>query len=136
MKLNTKKYFLSLFLLLVVLTLLSAFTLMVILVNRDENFSWFLTIPSFFAVMGIAFYFSMNKLTKSTGKNSFLNYYLVTLFSKFLVSILFVGLYMFLVEEQKIIFIVSFFVYYIVFSVFETKMFLQLNKKSVSENKE
>lgn len=125
--LNTKKYFLSLFLLLLALTLPA------VLIIRDNYVNWLLSIPCFFLVLGIAFYFSMNKLTKSTGKNSFINYYLVTLFSKFLVSIIFVVLYLLLVEEQKMIFIVSFLIYYVVFSVFETSMFLQLNKKSVSE---
>ena len=127
--LNIKKYFLSLFLLLLALTLPA----ILILIMKDNYFSWFLSIPCFFLVLGIAFYFSINRLTKSTGKNSFINYYLVTLFSKFLVSTVFVVLYLLFIQEQKIMFIVSFLIYYIVFSVFETNMFLQLNKKSVSE---
>ena len=127
--LNTKKYFLSLFLLLLALTLPA------VLIIKNNFFDWFLAIPCFFLVLGIAFYISMNRLTKSTRKSSFVNYYMVTLFSKFFVSIIFIVLYLLFIKEQILIFIVSFFIYYIVFSVFETNMFLQLNKKSVSEKK-
>lgn len=66
---------------------------------------------------------------KSASESKFMSFYLVILFSKFFISIVAIALYLAFIKEQKVIFIISFFIYYIVFSVFETNMFLQINKK-------
>lgn len=126
MILTAKKYFLSL------ISLLCTLFCAGLLILGDNYFNWFSVIPCFYSLLGIIFYFSIKFLTTKP-ENTFITYYLAILFSKFFIAIVFISLYLFFVKEQKTIFIIGFLIYYVIFSIFETRIFLKIAKKTISE---
>ena len=125
--LNTKKYFLQLISLLLFLTAAE------ILILSDSYFNWILSVPCFFLVLGGLTYFAIKK-TSTAANDSFLTYFLLTVFGKLILCVLAVALYLLFIKEQKTIFVVSFLIYYVVFTIFESYIFIKINK-SVSSGK-
>ena len=124
--LNTKKYFLQLISLLLLLSALE------ILILGDHYFYWILSVPFFFLVLGCLNYFIIKKISTAPN-NRFLSYFLVTVFGKFVLCVLAVVLYLLFIKEHKTIFAVSFLICYVVFTIFETYKVLNLNKNISSE---
>ncbi|MDR0874040.1 MAG: hypothetical protein LBN27_11340 [Prevotellaceae bacterium] len=120
-----KKYFLQLISLLLFLTAAE------ILILGDRYFNWILGVPCFFLLLGSLVYFVMRKIADN---KQFLTYFLVLVFAKMLLCIVAVALYLIFIKTEKTIFAISFFVNYVVFTIFETYIFLNINK-SVSSGK-
>jgi len=125
--LNTKKYFLQLISLLLFLTAAG------ILILGDNYFNWILSVPCFYLLLGCLNYFGIKKAAVAPN-NKFLSYFLVIIFGKLILCVLAVALYLLFVKEEKTIFTVSFLIYYIIFTIFETYILLNLNK-NVSSGK-
>jgi bacteriorhodopsin len=121
-----KKYFLQLISLLLFLTAAE------ILILGDRYFNWILSVPCFFLLVGVLAYFVMQKINND---KRFLTYFLVLVFAKMLLCATVVAVYLIFVKEQKTIFAVVFLINYIVFTIFETYIFLNINK-SVSGGKQ
>ena len=119
--LNTKKYFLQLISLLLFLTAAE------ILILGNNYFNWILSIPCFFLVLGGLTYFAIGK-TATASNDSFLTYFLLTVFGKLILCVLVVALYLLFIKEQKTIFVISFLIYYVIFTIFESYIFIKLNK--------
>ena len=124
--LNTKKYFLQLISILLVLSAIE------MLILGDNYFYWILSVPFFFLVLGCLNYFIIKK-NSTAPNNRFLTYFLTTVFGKFVLCVLTVALYLLFIKEQKTIFAVSFLICYVVFTIFETYKILNLNKNVKSE---
>ena len=102
-----------------------------ILILGNNYFNWFLSIPCYFLISAISFYFVIKRLSVLPS-NKFLNNYLGVIFSKFFIAIIFIVIYFVAVNQQSVFFVIAFFIYYIVFSVFETTILVKINKQASS----
>ena len=125
MEIKTKKYFLQLISLLLFLTAAE------ILILSDSYFNWILSLPCFFLVLGCLNYFTIRKMSTASN-DSFLTCFLLAVFGKLILCVLAVALYLLFVKEQKTVFVISFLIYYVVFTVFESYIFININKNGSS----
>jgi uncharacterized membrane protein len=124
---SLKGYFLPLTALLMTLTAAG------LLILGERCFTlWFLAIPCYFLVLGIYFYFAMKWLVSHIENSRFISYHIAFIFSKLLISVVFIVLYLLYADdpENRTVFVMSFFVFYVAYSVFERLMTLKLTKQS------
>lgn len=126
MKIDRKQYFFSLISLLTIVSIVAA-----LFVQEVYN-GWFVIIPISFFLLGVLFYYFITKMNKIS-ENRFLSFFMISVFAKFFISILFISLYLIYIKDQKVAFSITFFVFYVVFSIFETNIFLKISKNRSSE---
>lgn len=126
MKINRKQYFFSL------ISLLTIVSVVAVLFLQEVYNGWFVIIPVSFFLLGVLFYYFITKMNKIS-ENRFLSFFMISVFAKFFISILFISLYLIYIKDQKVAFSITFFVFYVVFSIFETNIFLKISKNRSSE---
>ena len=126
MKINRKQYFFSL------ISLLTIVSVVAVLFLQEVYNGWFVIIPVSFFLLGVLFYYFITKMNKIS-ENRFLSFFMISVFAKFFISILFLSLYLIYIKDQKVAFSITFFVFYVVFSIFETNIFLKISKNRSSE---
>ena len=90
----------------------------------QQNFTLLPAIPIFFTVFGIA----AIKLVYEK-QNSSVAAFMGVKMAKILLSLMFILIYVFLIKENSVSFLVSYLVYFLSFLIFETWMVSSINKK-------
>jgi len=75
-----------------------------------------------FMAMGIPVFFALKKL-EDVNTRKFINSFLITAFFKLMLSILLIVLYVWFEEDSAIPFVITYFVFYIVLSICEIRIF-------------
>jgi hypothetical protein len=80
----------------------------------------------FFCVAAFTYYLALNALVKRTSR--FANFYMISVFAKLLVYVAIIVIYAFVNVADIVSFIITFFVYYLLFTSFETIEILKAQK--------
>jgi hypothetical protein len=79
-----------------------------------------------FVVLGLAFYPVLK--TNSDNRHKFFSRFIANTLFKLFVSLIILLLYVALIKEQAISFVIVYFVFYVILSVFEIKLFSRMRK--------
>lgn len=99
---------------------------------QQYNFSLLPAIPAFFTLFGVA----VIKLIHERKGNNNIMVIMAAKMLKVFLSLIFIFMYVFLIKENSVSFIVSYLIYFMAFLAFETWMFASKNKKEKKENSE
>lgn len=80
----------------------------------------------FFAVTAFTFYLALNAFIQKTSR--FANFFMISVFAKMLLYVLIIIIYAFINISDIISFIITFFIFYILFTSFETLAIIKAQK--------
>lgn len=80
----------------------------------------------FFAVTAFTFYLALNAFTQKTSR--FANFFMISVFAKLLLYVSIIIIYAFINTSDIISFIITFFVFYVLFTSFETFAIIKAQK--------
>lgn len=93
----------------------------------EELFVWYPSIPIFFYLMGFSFGEVLRRINKKSN-NELLNIYLVLRIAKVFATVIFIGLYVLLINEKDKEFVLTIAFFYVAYSVLETKFYFDFEK--------
>lgn len=114
---NNKKFFVSLLFLVIAVVGLT-FLLKLSMPQFVTSFWWMLII--FFVAVNVLVYLLTMKMKAKNDFRKFNNFYMLTTVTKLLLYLAIVAVYSFVFNEDSKAFIITFMIYYLCFTVFET----------------
>ena len=125
MKTILNKYLKKLVILTLIIGLIS-FVLAFYLPKQNVSPAMPFLLGFFFCVAAITYYLAVSALEKKTSK--YANFYMISVFAKLLIYVAIIVIYAFVNIGDIISFIITFFVYYLLFTSFETIEILKAQK--------
>lgn len=92
-----------------------------------EVFGWYLGIPLFYYLMGLAFGEVLRRINKETNKK-LLNIYLILKVSKILFTVILMVLYVVLIDEYDKEFVITIGIFYMAYLILESKFYFDFEK--------
>lgn len=93
----------------------------------QEYFVWYPAIPLFYYLMGILFVWIL-KNCKNRSDHQLLNIYLAMRLVKFFMTLLFIGIYMWCIDEKDKEFVITIVIFYFIYLVVETGFYFEFEK--------
>ncbi|HOI26370.1 MAG: hypothetical protein M0P12_12790 [Paludibacteraceae bacterium] len=99
---------------------------------HEYYFSAYPHIMTYYWILGVLTIVSIVNATKKSGQKYF-NTFMIMKTVKLLSLIIVCGLYLLLIKEQAISFLITFVLFYIIYTIFEAQVSIKLNKKTKDE---
>jgi len=99
---------------------------------HEYYFSAYPHIMTYYWILGVLTIVSITNATKKSGQKYF-NTFMILKTIKILSMITVCGLYLLLIKEKAVSFLISFVLFYIIYSIFEAQVSIKLNKKTKDE---
>ncbi len=87
----------------------------------------------FFIVTLLTYYTTLRHIRQKASR--FVNYYLIATFAKLFLFIIVIVLYLYMNKQDALKFVVSFFIYYLLYSIFEVREIMKIIRNSNKKGK-
>lgn len=92
------------------------------------NWNWFVAIFVFFLIVESAIIYLVSSRSMYTEKKKMVNLYMLTKTVKLVASLIFISLYILIVKQDIKVFVSVFILFYLLYLVIETRLFIKIEK--------